>query len=65
VNDVAEPAHGLMVLSLWVEHGGQLRVRVVNTPDVRSHERRTAYCSSKDEVLDAVETWLDAFVTSR
>lgn len=62
MNDAAEHPDGLMVLALWVEAGDRLRVRTTRT-DVASDRSVTVYCSTSDEVLRVVETWLEASVT--
>ncbi len=54
-----------MVLQLWTETGGRVRVRVTRTVDVSSHETTTSYASTTAEVLELTERWLDVLVTHR
>jgi hypothetical protein len=65
VNDTADGPAGLMVLHLWTETGDRMRVRVTRTLDLSSDQSTTSYASSKPEVLEAVESWLDSLVTPR
>ena len=57
-------ASGVMVLSLWVEQGQLLRVRVTSTTDPPSGRSSTNYASSPAEVLLLVSAWLDEFASA-
>ena len=52
-----------MVLRLWTEEGGLLRVRITTAPKPGEGDEVTTYAASPDEVLAAVSAWLDASVT--
>lgn len=54
-----------MVLRLWTEDGGGLRVRITTAPQVGSREEVTTYAASPAEVLAAVGAWLETAVTPR
>jgi hypothetical protein len=54
-----------MVLRLWTEEGGELRVRITTAPRLGTREEVTMYAASPAEVLAAVGAWLDAAVTPR
>jgi hypothetical protein len=54
-----------MILRLWVEPGERMRVRVTRTVDLGAEEPSTTYASTKTEVVDLVEDWLDSLVTPR
>jgi len=57
VNEPACDATGLMVLHLWIDQGGRLRVRTTSTVDVRSRATTTAHDSTRGEVLEQVGEW--------
>ncbi len=48
-----------MILRLWIEPGGHIRVRVTRTTDVESGRSTTSYASAFSEVISLVERWLD------
>ena len=54
-----------MVLHLWTETGGRMRVRVTRTIDVRTGTSTTSYAATRREVLEQVGDWLDSLVTPR
>lgn len=60
----AEPA-ALMVLACWTEGGGRMVVRITRTHDVATTPAKTSYASTRPEVLEEVERWLDSVVTER
>ena len=61
----AEGAAGLMVLRLWTEPGGRLRVRITASPGLDAAGTVTTYAASPAEILAQVEDWLDHAVTPR
>jgi hypothetical protein len=65
VSETDEGPAGLMVLHLWTEAGGRMRVRATRTADVTSEQSVTSYASTTAEVLELVEGWLDTLVTRR
>lgn len=50
---------GLIVIRLWAEAGGELRVRMTSSTDLSRESVRTRVVTSRDEVLRQVEGWLD------
>jgi hypothetical protein len=50
---------GLIVIRLWREAGGEIRVRLTSSTDLRQESVRTRVVTSRDEVLGLVEGWLD------
>jgi hypothetical protein len=48
-----------MVLRLWIEPGGGIRVRVTRTTDVESGQSTTTYATAFSEVIALVQAWLD------
>ena len=50
---------GLMILRVWIEPGGSIRVRITRTTDVESGQSTTSYASAFSEVISLVESWLD------
>ncbi len=54
-----------MVLHLWTEPGGLMRVRITGTTDVRTGASTTSYAATRDEVLEQVGDWVDSVVTPR
>jgi hypothetical protein len=58
-----EDPDGLMVLALWVETSGRVVIRISRSRTTRQKLPEQSYASTKSEVLRAVESWLDAFVT--
>jgi hypothetical protein len=50
---------GLIVIRLWTEAGGEIRVRLTSSTDLRRESVRTCVVTSRDEVLRQVEGWLD------
>lgn len=50
---------GLIVIRLWTEAGGEIRVRLTSSTDLRRESVRTRVVTSRDEVLRQVEGWLD------
>lgn len=65
VNDAVGRPACLMILRLWIEPGGRMRVRITRTVDVGSEESATTYASTRAEVVELVEDWLDSLVTPR
>lgn len=63
MNDAAQRPDGLLVLSLWVEPGDRLRVRITRTDDLLAGQSATSHAATRADVVRAVEAWLDAFVT--
>jgi hypothetical protein len=61
--DIPDDLDGLMVLGLWLESSDRLRVRITRSTRARQQQPETSYASTKTEVLQAVESWLDGFVT--
>ncbi|MFC5175322.1 hypothetical protein [Nocardioides taihuensis] len=55
----------LLVLRLWTEQDGQLRVRISATRDVGGRDVVTSYAATRAEVLATVGAWLDSLVTPR
>ena len=51
-----------MVLNLWTETGDRVRVRITRTVDLTAGETSTSYASTKAEVLETVDGWLDSLV---
>ncbi|MCR2810959.1 MULTISPECIES: hypothetical protein [unclassified Microbacterium] len=58
-----DPAGGLMVLALWVERNGVVRVRISKSMSPLLEDPEPTYASTKTKVLREVEAWLNAFVT--
>lgn len=54
-----------MILRLWTEPGERMRVRITRVVDLGSEESVTTYSSTRDQVVEVVEDWLDSLVTSR
>lgn len=54
-----------MIIRLWTETGDRMRVRITCTTELASDRPVTAYASTRTEVLERVEDWLDALVTPR
>jgi hypothetical protein len=54
-----------MVLRLWIEESGALRVRITASRQVGGTDAVTSYAAAPAEVLGIVQDWLDAFVTPR
>lgn len=65
MNNAAGGPAGLMVLHLWVEPGGRMRVRITRTVDLSTEESVTTYASTTAQVVAQVEDWLECLVTSR
>lgn len=65
MNDASGGAAGLMIIRLWTETGDRMRVRITCTTELASDRPVTAYASTRTEVLERVEDWLDALVTPR
>jgi hypothetical protein len=63
VDTLADPPGGLMVLALWVERSGCVRVRITRSTSPFVEDPEPTYASTKRKVLREVEAWLDAFVT--
>lgn len=53
-----------MILHLWTEASGLVRVRITRTTDVTTNETTTSYAATKADVIAEVEKWLDSLVTS-
>ena len=53
-----------MVLRLWIEPGGGIRVRATRTTDIESGYSTTTYATAYAEVLALVQAWLDEAVLS-
>lgn len=54
-----------MVLHVWTEPGERMRVRITRTVDLGSGESVTTYASTRAQLVEAVEEWLDSLVTPR
>lgn len=54
-----------MVLHLWIEAGERMRVRITRTVDPGAEDPVTTYASTKAQVVEVVEDWLDSVVTPR
>jgi hypothetical protein len=52
-------AAGIIVIRLWTESEGGVRVRVTSSTDLRQESVRSAVVSSRGEVVRLVEQWLD------
>lgn len=65
MSNAAEGAEGLLVLHLWTEDDGALRVRITSSRQVGGADATTSYAASPAEVLRFVQDWLDALVTPR
>ncbi|MET9271396.1 hypothetical protein [Kribbella sp. NPDC003557] len=50
---------GLVVIRLWTEADGVIRVRLTMSTDPREKAARTEVVTSRDEVLRLVERWFD------
>jgi hypothetical protein len=61
--DAVEGRDGLMVLVLWIEPSGRVVLRISSSTNARLQRPDRSYASTKTQVLQAVERWLDAFVT--
>jgi hypothetical protein len=55
---------GVLVVRAWFEEGSPdvLRARVIRTIDVSARAELVTVVRGKDEVILAVQAWLDAFV---
>jgi hypothetical protein len=65
VSNAVEGAEGLLVLRLWTEDDGALRVRIIASRQVGGADATTSYAASPAEVLAFVQDWLDTVVTPR
>ncbi len=54
-----------MILRVWIESGERMRVRITSTGDLSSEESVTTYASSREDVVEQVEDWLESLVTPR
>ncbi len=50
---------GLLVLRLWTEPRGGMRVRLTSTIELQQTQPATTYAASRAEVLLLVARWLD------
>lgn len=62
----AAPAErtGLLVIRAWIESNGQaqLRARITRTLDLEQRAEVSTAASNRDQIVAAVETWLDVFL---
>jgi hypothetical protein len=65
MSDPVVDGAALMVLRLWTESGGRLRVRITASPGLDAAGMVTTYAATPAEVLARVQDWLDLFVTPR
>jgi hypothetical protein len=60
----AEQRTGVLVVRAWIEETlgeAPLRARITQTLDVESGAKVETTAASREEILRAVEEWLDAF----
>ena len=55
---------GVLILRVWLEDGGALRVRIVGRPDLAADDLDTAAASTTEETLAYVRAWLERFAVS-
>ncbi len=61
----AEDRTAVLIVRAWIEQtpaDAALRARITRTPDVSSGMKIETAAASRDEILRAVEEWLDGFV---
>lgn len=49
-----------MVLRAWIEPGERMRLRITRTVGLGSGESATAYASTRAQLVEAIEEWLDS-----
>jgi hypothetical protein len=54
-----------MVLHVWTEPDERMRVRITRTAEPGSGESATTYASTKSQLVEAVEEWLDSLGAPR
>jgi hypothetical protein len=58
---------GAIVVRVWIEPGADhlegLRARITSSPDLSSAGQTVQVVSGREEILAAVRTWLDRFLT--
>ncbi len=58
---------GAIVVRVWIEPGADhlegLRARITSSPDLSSAGETVQFASGSEEILTAVRSWLDRFLT--
>jgi hypothetical protein len=62
----SEPGRaGVLILRVWVEASGALRIRLVGRTDLETGDLDTASASTPEEALAYVRAWLERFAAGR
>ena len=54
---------GILILRVWLEASGALRIRLVSRTDVEAADLDTASAATAEETLAYVRAWLERFAT--
>ena len=54
---------GVIVVRIWIEgSGSSVRARITRTLDIAARTEQSQLAVSEEQILDAVQEWIEAFV---